>query len=532
MTAAPLGRLAAPGPDTPGLLAAANPRIAVLGDALLDGWWHGSTRRLCREAPAPVVELDDQRAAPGGAANTALNAAQLGARVSFWGIVGDDREGVRLRELLSAGGVDCENLIGAEGATTTTKSRVLAGDQIIVRVDSIADAPPPAARQALAARIEAALDDIDAVIICDYGIGVLDGAVREALTETLQPGGADSADSASRRRPLVIVDAHEPERWHELHPDLVTPNEQEARRMLDAGQSGGVQVTAGRSDGRAGFMHDHREQLLAASGAGCVVVTMDADGTLALPGPGFPLGDEHRTWARPVTEKQASGAGDTFVAALGVGLAAGLQAAAALNLAQSAADVAVHCPGTAVCSTADLEAYLSGLACEVVDLDLLAHRVRQYRAEGKRIVLTNGCFDVLHRGHTRLLEQARQLGDVLIVAINDDASARRLKGPGRPINPAADRAAVLAALGGVDHVTIFASDTAVEVVQRLRPDVYAKGGDHSAETLAERPAVEAYGGTVLILDYVPDHSTTEVVERIRGSQTALVPAHLAEQGGQ
>jgi rfaE bifunctional protein nucleotidyltransferase chain/domain len=261
-----------------------------------------------------------------------------------------------------------------------------------------------------------------------------------------------------------------------------------------------------------------------------VVVTLDRDGTLALPGPDFVLGTaqssgsataepipEHRTWARPAGERQASGAGDTFVACLTVGFAAGLDAPVALNLAQAAADIVVHRPGTAACSTADLQQHLGGTAVSVTDVDRLAVRLQQDRLEGRRIVLTNGCFDVLHRGHTRSLEQARQLGDVLVVALNDDASVRHLKGPDRPINPIADRAAVVAALSCVDHVVVFSSETAVPLIQRLHPDVYAKGGDHTVDLLPETAAVRMYGGDVITLDFVPDQSTSAVVRRIRAA---------------
>lgn len=525
-----LTELEAPSADTPTRLAEAAPRVVVVGDALLDGWWHGTTHRLCREAPAPVVELDDRVEAPGGAANTALNAASLGAHVQFLGVVGDDVDGQHLQARLVAGGVDCSGLIVAPGFATTTKTRVVAGDQIIARLDVLSQDPPVSARRALADRVRDVVSAVDAVVVCDYGLGTLDGEVRDELLAVLAP-----ADSNSRR-PLVVVDAHEPERWRELRPDLATPNEEEALRMV-----GGISSTSGAD--RVDVMRAHREELLDSCGARCVVVTMDRDGSLALPGPDFSLGQtvgqddrggaipEHRTWARPVADRQASGAGDTFVAALTVGMAAGLPAPTAFNLAQAAADVAVHRPGTALCTTADLQAYLGSLASAVMDLDVLERRVEQYRAEGRRVVLTNGCFDVLHRGHTRYLEQARQLGDVLIVAVNDDESVRRLKGPGRPINTAADRAAVLAALSAVDHVAIFSSDTAVDVVRRLRPDVYAKGGDYTADMLAERSAVEAYGGTVVILDYVRNYSTTGVVTRIR-DMDGEAPNRLVRSGDQ
>jgi D-beta-D-heptose 7-phosphate kinase/D-beta-D-heptose 1-phosphate adenosyltransferase len=227
-------------------------------------------------------------------------------------------------------------------------------------------------------------------------------------------------------------------------------------------------------------------------------------------------GETHRTWARPATEKQASGAGDTFVACLAAARAAGLPLTTSLDLAQAGADIVVHRPGTSVCSTADLAQHLGSFAETALEPEDLLRCIRRERAEGRRIVLTNGCFDVLHRGHTAYLNQAKQLGDVLVVALNDDEGVRRLKGPDRPINSAADRAGVIAALSCVDYVTVFSTDTPVPLIESLRPDIYAKGGDYSAQMLTETPVVEACGGSVRILDYVPERSTSAVVRKIRG----------------
>ncbi|QGF24586.1 D-glycero-beta-D-manno-heptose 1-phosphate adenylyltransferase [Raineyella fluvialis] len=515
-----LAKVAAPSAEVPRLIAEAAPRVVVVGDVMLDGWWHGDVRRMCREAPAPVVEVHDREEAPGGAANTALNAACLGAVVSLVAVTGADAAGTSLRRLLERDGVDCSGLLADPDTTTTTKSRIVAGDQIVARLDEAGNGPGQAVQRQLAARLAEVLPSADAVLVCDYGGGTLDGAVRECLLGLLSGRRSGDVDAHGARPPLVVVDAHDVGRWRDLRPDVATPNAEEALRLL---------VGVAASPDRAALMRAHRQTLLEATGARCVVVTMDRDGTLALPGDDVALGTaqtaggrggggritDHRTWARPTSEKQASGAGDTFVACLTLGLASGLPAPVALDLAQAAADVVVQRQGTSVCTTADMETYLGGLGNVVIDLEDLVRRVEVYHHEGQRVVLTNGCFDVLHRGHTRFLEQARHLGDALIVAINDDESVRRLKGPDRPINPAADRAAVLAALSCVDHVTVFSQDTAVSVIERLRPDTYAKGGDYSPDTLAETPAVEAYGGEVAILDYVPDHSTSEVVRRIR-----------------
>lgn len=488
-------------PLVPALLAAKAPAVTVVGDVMLDGWWNGTIERFCREAPAPVVDIRRRDYAPGGAANTAMNLAALGARVRIVGLTGTDDAGERLRALLAAAGVDTSGLLQHAGVTTTTKYRVIGGDQVMLRLDDTgADFPPEVLRDlAAAASVMAgeAADDAGALVICDYGSGALGESVRTALAG--MPAG---------RRPLTVVDAHDPRPWAVLEPDLVTPNAQEAAGLL------GLKLD--QDTDRAAVITEHREKLLTATGARAAVVTLDRDGTVLLTSDGR----RHRTWARPSSEKQASGAGDTFVAALTLARACRLPLTTGLDLAQAAADVVVHRFGTSVCSTADLAAHLGSFAEAALTPEDLLARLSAERAAGRRIVLTNGCFDVLHRGHTSYLNQAKQLGDVLVVALNGDESVRRLKGPGRPINPVADRAGVLAALSCVDYVTVFDTDTPIPLIEALRPDIYAKGGDYTPQMLEETPVVEASGGQVRILDYVPEHSTTAVVRRIRTAEGA------------
>ncbi|MHC6594990.1 D-glycero-beta-D-manno-heptose 1-phosphate adenylyltransferase [Arthrobacter sp. C152] len=492
----------------PGRLAAEQPSILVIGDVMLDGWWTGSIERLCREAPAPVVDLQSRESVPGGAANTAMNLAALGAKVSVAGIIGTDDAGEDLRRQLSAAGIDVRHLHTHPDMVTTTKIRISSGGQVMLRLDDAARTVPADALAALAATVGAAVERQDAVLVCDYGTGVVDGPVRAALAGVL--GGPAGA---GQDRPLVVVDAHDPRPWAPLQPDLVTPNAQEAARLLDRKLPDGQErVAAVGADSAA---------LLQGTGARAVVVTLDRDGTVLLTSDGV----RHRTWARPAAEKQASGAGDTFVAALTLARSAGLPLTASLDLAQAAADVVVHQPGTSVCGTAQLSRYLKAFADTALGEDELQRQVELHRAHGQRIVLTNGCFDVLHSGHTRYLNQAKQLGDILVVALNSDDSVRRLKGAGRPINAMADRAAVVAALSCVDYVTVFDTPTATPLIQRLRPEVYAKGGDYTPEMLAETAAVEEYGGRVAILDYVAERSTTAVVQRIRDGEGAASPAN-------
>ncbi|MGX7828454.1 D-glycero-beta-D-manno-heptose 1-phosphate adenylyltransferase [Actinokineospora sp. 24-640] len=476
-------------PDLPRALAARRPKVVVLGDAILDVWLEGEAGRLCREAPAPVVSVHSRHAAAGGAANTAVNLAALGAETALVAAVGADAAGAELRELLQASGVDTSELVACH--QSVVKHRVLAADHLMVRYDEgeaqnhgqdTADALTEAAGRAIAGA--------DAVVVCDYGLGVCGPHLARFL--------AERRDSI----PLLVVDAHQPARWAVVRPDLLTPNAGELADLLGAALPDGA-------DERVRVLIEARDQVRAAAGGAAVVVTLDRDGSVLLDdGPG------HRTWADPAPESQAAGAGDTFCAALTIAAAAGLPLSTAAELAQAAADIVVHRPGTAVCTTADLVARLGIHQGAAIGAQALGARVARDRAEGRRVVFTNGCFDVLHRGHVAYLTQARRLGDVLVVAVNGDASVRRLKGEGRPVNPAADRAEVLAALSCVDHVTVFDEDSPAELIRALRPDCYVKGGDYTESMLDEAAVVRACGGEVRIVDYVPDQSTSAVIDRI------------------
>jgi D-beta-D-heptose 7-phosphate kinase / D-beta-D-heptose 1-phosphate adenosyltransferase len=496
--------------DLPVRLAGRALRVVVLGDAIMDRWLSGYSHRLCPEAPVPVVQVTNTGQTPGGAANTAVNLAALGARARLVSAVGDDRAGRELVAGLAAHGVDTAHVVVDPGRETIVKSRVVVNDQIMLRVDAGRGLPlSDEATTRVCAETEAALAGCDAVLVCDYGTGVL-GPELVALLRGLRPG-----------LPLLVVDAHSLGRWRALAPDVVTPNAGEAAALLAAAGNAAALTSAngarpdGRGgddagDGRVAWLEAQRAALHAVTGADTVAVTLDRDGCVLFTD-GQPV---HRTWARPAPDNHASGAGDTFAAALTMGLAAGLPTAIAAELAQAAADVVTGRPGTAACGTADLTARLETSSGGTVDAERLLRLVAEHRAAGRRVVFTNGCFDVLHRGHVAYLNQARRLGDVLVVALNSDAGVRRLKGPTRPVNPVADRAAVLSALSCVDHVTVFDEDTPVGLLGRLRPEVYVKGGDYTAQTLPEASTVTGYGGAVHIVDYVDGHSTTALIERM------------------
>ncbi len=478
--------------DLPARLAAAAPRVVVLGDAVLDCWMAGPSRRLSREAPVPVVEVDRTHSAAGGAANTAVNLAALGARVSLVSVVGDDADGATLRDLLMGAGVNTAGVVTDPRRRTAAKRRILADDALVARYDTLPEGPPAAS---VPAAIEHAIaPGADAVVVCDYGTGTLGDDAVVAL-------------SALRERPgagLVIVDAHEPGRWAPVRPDVVTPNAAEVADLLGRPLPGPDRAAAVEAAGA---------DLRARSGAATVVATLDRDGALLVADPA--LGPAHRTWARPAPESRACGAGDSFTAALALATAAGTPMPTAVEFAQAAADVVVARPGTAVCTTADVTARIAEAHGTLLSAEAVTAIVAEHRRAGRRVVFTNGCFDVVHRGHVAYLNQAKRLGDVLVVALNADQGVARLKGPDRPLNALADRSAVIGALSCVDHVVSFTDDTPVALLSALRPDVYAKGGDYTSEMLRETPTVEAYGGRVVILDYLPDRSTTAIVARIR-----------------
>ncbi|PPF61860.1 D-glycero-beta-D-manno-heptose 1-phosphate adenylyltransferase [Clavibacter michiganensis] len=468
------------------------PVVTVVGDVILDRWLRGGVQRVSREAPVPVVEVDEPQDLAGGAANTALNLCALGARVALISAVGDDDNGRTLLRILDTAGVDTSGVLQRAGGTTASKTRIVGADQILVRVDRTPrDALTSTERAELRARLSA-LPASSSLVVCDYDGGLLDPAEIEWMSAARRP--------ADR----IIVDAHDLRRWQPLRPDVVTPNARETAALL------GMDLPEGRARVDAVTACAHR--VLEASGADSAVVTLDRDGTVAMQD-GRATG---RTFAHPAPEQQASGAGDTFVAALTVALALDAELAAAARFGQAAADVVVARPDTAVCSLDDLEGvFAGGASTRTLDASELQAILAEERARGRRIVFTNGCFDVIHRGHTTHLRQAKDLGDVLVVALNDDASVRRLKGPERPMNTVADRTAVLEALGCVDYVVVFSGDTPIDVITALEPDVYAKGGDYTPEMLEETAAVRAYGGEVRILDFIPSHSTTELVNRIR-----------------
>ncbi|MEU8279440.1 PfkB family carbohydrate kinase [Microbispora bryophytorum] len=424
----------------------------VVGDVMLDSWLRGHTKRMAQEAPVPVVAVEQIEDQPGGAANTAVNLAALGARVHMVGITGADPAGATLNATL--GRLDIEGLVIVRSWRTSVKRRVLTDGQIVARYDEEDEAPlPEAAERELIEQITRLAADADVVIACDYGGGVCTPNVRRVLCD-LSIGRSEG----SRRAPILVVDAHDVAAWRDCRPTAVLPNYAEVRRLLGEGDD----------HDRVAFLSARSEDLVEATGAGLVVTTLDGEGTLLHRRGRQP----HRTYATAAPDTMSIGAGDTFTAAFSLALAAGAEPERAADIGQAAASVVVRRQGTAACSHEDL---LRALRPDIaLPPERLAACLERDRAEGRRIVFTNGCFDVLHRGHVACLEEAARLGDVLVVAVNSDDGVARLKGPRRPINRCEDRVAVLAALGCVDYITVFDEDSPTEL--RLRPGPLHHGG--------------------------------------------------------
>ncbi|PSB06218.1 D-glycero-beta-D-manno-heptose 1-phosphate adenylyltransferase [filamentous cyanobacterium CCP1] len=472
--------------------------VLVIGDAILDSYLNGSTDRLCREAPAPVVAIQQQLDVPGGAANTATNLASLGGRVVFLSVIGTDTEGDRLRQALEQRGVSSSYLISSPQRKTLAKQRVLAGSQILVRLDQGSTEDVSAdLEQQMIARLAEQFPQCDAVIISDYGYGILTPRIMHTL-QGLQ----------SQFPRTLVIDSRHLHTYQHLSATAVKPNYDEAIYLLDLPK---------QQHDRAEQIEPYGDQLLKLTGAAIVAVTLDTEGAIVFEQGSSPL----RTYAHPAPHNQTSGAGDTFISALTLALASGASTTTASSLASTATAIVVKQPGTSACRAEELRQSIIDARSPdklILDQSDLATYVQQYRAANRRIVFTNGCFDILHPGHVTYLSQAKVLGDVLIIGVNSDESVRQLKGEGRPVNPLSDRLTMLSALSCVDHVIPFSDRTPHNLIRIICPHTYVKGGDYTRDTLPEASLVEELGGTVRIVPYVDNRSTTRLIHQIRALQ--------------
>ena len=476
-------------------------RVLVIGDAILDSYLQGSTTRLCREAPVPIVDVGAADHVPGGAANTAANVATLGGEAYLLTVIGDDPAGHQLEEALERCGVRRVGVVRSPDRATLVKQRLLAENQLLVRFDqgSTADISA-AAEDRLLEQLERYFSLCDAVVVSDYAYGVITPRVMLALQrlQTLHPK-------------ILVADSKRLQTYSRLDVTAVKPNYDEAIALLGLPRLSGAE--------RLEQITRHGQRVLTLTGAWMATITLDRDGAVIFleDGEGA-VNQPTRTQANPAPSSHATGAGDTYVATLALALAANADPYGAASLAATATGVVVTEPGTTRCHPLALRRALMEGNKRIMDQTELMSIVAQHRELGQRIVFTNGCFDILHSGHVSCLEQAKALGDVLIVGVNTDDSIRQLKGPTRPVNGLVDRLTVLAALGSVDYVVPFADLAPRELIRLISPDVYAKGGDYTRQSLPETPLIEELGGEVVIVPYVGDRSTTGLIQQIRAGE--------------
>jgi D-beta-D-heptose 7-phosphate kinase/D-beta-D-heptose 1-phosphate adenosyltransferase len=462
-------------------------RVLVVGDLMLDRYWHGPTSRISPEAPVPVVHVkqDEQRA--GGAGNVALNIAALGAKVSLLGFTGEDEAAVALETLLKKSGVLCL-FQGIPNHPTITKLRVMSRHQQLIRLD-FEDGFQDVDSDTLLHQYHAELMQSQVVVLSDYGKGTL---------SQVQP----FIRLAKQLKKPVLVDPKGSDFSIYQQATLITPNLSEFEAVV--GRCSDQQQIVERGVNLLSQLE--LEALLVTRGEhGMTLLTKDQE-PLHLP-----------THAREVFD--VTGAGDTVISVLAASLAAKKSLAEATQLANIGAGIVVGKMGTATVNTEELSNALHGPRAHQKGVCSLTELLKERTAakqNGEKIVATNGCFDILHPGHVRYLQQAKTLGDRLVVLVNSDASVQRLKGPERPVNKLDHRMEMLAALECVDWVVEFEQDTPKEVIDQLLPDILVKGGDYTDITsIAGHESVLANGGEVKILSFIEGHSTTAIIQTIK-----------------
>ncbi|MBI3561228.1 MAG: bifunctional D-glycero-beta-D-manno-heptose-7-phosphate kinase/D-glycero-beta-D-manno-heptose 1-phosphate adenylyltransferase HldE [Gammaproteobacteria bacterium] len=459
--------------------------VLVIGDLMLDRYWHGDTSRISPEAPVPVVLVRGAEERAGGAGNVALNIAALGATAQVVGYTGDDDVAGELQSLLETAGVVCHFERIPHG-TTITKLRVLSRHQQLIRLD-FEDGFYHAAHEKLLGRASDAMRAARVVVLSDYGKGTL-SQVPQLI-------------AAARKQNIpVLIDPKSTDFEPYRNATLITPNLHE------------FEAVVGRCDTDAQII-ERGMALIKKINLQALLVTRSDKGMTLLQREAAPL--HLPTKAREVFD--VTGAGDTVIAVLAAALAAGVPLDEATALSNFGAGLVVGKLGTATVSPVELQrAMREELPLErgVVDEAKLIALVEHAKLQGQSVVMTNGCFDILHPGHVSYLQQARTLGDRLIVAVNADASVRKLKGEHRPINDLAHRMAMLAALECVDWIVSFSEDTPQRLICKVVPNILVKGGDYTPEQVAGGKCVIEHGGQVRIVPFVAGHSTSDIIKTI------------------
>lgn len=490
------------------------PRVLVVGDLILDRYIWGYAERISQEAPVALLRADQREHRLGGASSVATMLAALGAKVQLLGIVGPDENALLVRQILNEQGIDDSLVLSVNDRPTTVKERYIgrAQDrhpQQMIRVDyEVRDAISAEVEARFVAALDQSLAKCDVVLISDYDKGVCTpGLLRQVIARARAMGKRVLADP---------IRGGDYSKYNGVH--CMTPN------RLEAGLATGMTIRT--NDEAMKAAHQLQDEL----GMEASIVTLDRDGMALIDV------DGHET-IFPTRQRQVydiTGAGDMVLSVIGLVLAAGGDYAEAVSLGNVAGGLEVEKIGVALLSRqeimADLVEHHASGGSKVKSWTDAAEECQRRRKAGQKVVFTNGCFDLLHVGHVRLMAQAAAEGDYLVVGLNSDASVKRLKGDSRPINNELARAEVLAALGCVGSVVIFGEETPLELINTLRPDVLVKGGDYKPHEVVGRDEVESWGGKLVLVDVVAGHSTTSMIERAgRGPDGRSAVAHAGSQ---
>ena len=467
----------------------AQPNILVVGDLMIDHYLWGSCDRISPEAPVAVVDIAKESAVLGGAGNVINNLKTLGSRVSVCSVIGDDENGIELLGMLQEIDVDVENIVLQKSRHTSKKSRVIAVSQQVLRYDK--ESKEEIERSSVKNILDSISKNIaeyDAVILSDYGKGVLTDEVCQGII-----------DMANKNSVKVLVDPKGSDFSKYRGAYLLTPNKKEA--MIATGKS----------------IHDNESlqeallQLKSECDLDISLITLSEDGIAIY---------DSELKVFPTVAKEVfdvTGAGDTVIASIAFALSSGKSIEETAKFSNLAAGVVVGKIGSATVSMGEIEEYEASLHKSTSDAHIKSFEeihalVERYRRAGKKVVFTNGCFDILHVGHVKYLQIAKSFGDILIVGLNSDASVSRLKGPTRPVNVAEDRAYLLAALEAVDFVVPFSEDTPYELIKMIEPDVLVKGGDYEGKKVVGTE----FAKELRLVDFVDGKSTTKTIEKIQG----------------
>jgi D-beta-D-heptose 7-phosphate kinase / D-beta-D-heptose 1-phosphate adenosyltransferase len=467
-------------------------KCLVIGDLMLDEYLWGKTDRISPEAPVQVVDVVREEMRLGGAGNVANNLVALGAQVSVCSVIGQDQNGQTLLSAFRDRNIDVEAILLDPQRHTSKKTRVVASNQQIVRIDRESrDVLSADFEQQVCLWIIENIFQFNVILLSDYLKGVLTNKVIETVVSTAMRYGIP-----------VLVDPKGSDYSRYKGTTILTPNRKEAEA------ASGVAIVDKESLAKAASI------ILEKAGLKYLLITRSEEG-MSL----FSLDKEPvhiPTVAREVFD--VSGAGDTVLASIAIGIAAGMEITEAAGLANIAAGIAVSKLGTSIVTPNEIINAValthSDSDSKIKNRDVLAAIVETEKAKGKTIVFTNGCFDLLHAGHVKYLQKARCLGDMLILGLNSDTSVRRLKGESRPLIGEDERAHILAALNCIDYVVIFDGDTPLEIITQLKPHILVKGGDYAAEDVVGKDVVESYGGRVELVTFVDGKSTTNIIERI------------------